>query len=265
MHGRNIKQCDKPIHARLCRDTATLADIVDITITRFPVFVLVAREYRSTLLVEYREVIELLLHRKGHVRKLVIDLRNVTHITIIEGVLRVLVRTKYNSGSELVGRIIDGHLGNLCQDLTCGKVALRVIPDRFRCNDVVVAILSNLRPKFFRNRFVPRKTKLLMVNAKLDFPLLQALLLGTVVIDIRVRDIIRFSEHRIRRAVDNPLRERIELLIRISNHTSIENVVIVTTAVESNQLELDEFLDLFWLGVDHADDLLTSTLHLPIH
>ena len=265
MHGCNIKQCDKPIHTRLCRDTTTFTNIFDITITRFPVFVLVAREYRSTLLVEYGEVIELLLHRKGYVRKLVIDLRNVTHITIIEGVLRMLVRTKYNSGSELIGRIIDGHLGNLCQDLTCGKVALRMIPDRFRCNDVVVAILSNLRPKFFRNRFVPRKTKLLMVNAKLDFPLLQALLLRTVVIDIRVRDIIRFSKHRIRRAVDNPLRERIELLIRISNHTSIENVVIVTTAVESNQLELDEFLDLFWLGVDHADNLLTSTLHLPVH
>ena len=42
-------------------------------------------------------------------------------------------------------------------------------------------------------------------------------------------------------------------------------MVIVTTAVESNQLELDEFLDLFWLGVDHADNLLASTLHLPVH
>ena len=117
----------------------------------------------------------------------------------------MLVCTKYNSGGELIGRIVDGHLGNLCQDLTCSKVALRVIPDRFRCNNVVIAVCGNLRPKFFRNRFVPRKTKLLMVNAKLDFPLLQALLLSTVVIDIRVRDIIRFSKHRIRRAVDNPL------------------------------------------------------------
>ena len=42
-------------------------------------------------------------------------------------------------------------------------------------------------------------------------------------------------------------------------------MVIVTTAVESNQLELDEFLDLFWLGIDHADNLLTSTLYLPVH
>ena len=205
MHGRNIKQCDKPIHTGLCRNTASLADIVDITITRFPIFVFVAREYLSTLLVEYREVIELFFHHKGNVRKLVIDLRNVTHITIIESVLRMLVRTKYNSGSELIGRIVDGHLGNLCQDLTCGKVALRVIPDRLRCNNIVIAVFSNLRPKFFRNWLVPRKTKLLMVNAKIDFPLLQALLLRTVIIDIRVRDIIRFSKHRIRRAVDNPL------------------------------------------------------------
>ena len=42
-------------------------------------------------------------------------------------------------------------------------------------------------------------------------------------------------------------------------------MVIVTTAVESNQLELDEFLDLFWLRVDHADNLLASALHLPVH
>ena len=176
----------------------------------------------------------------------------------------MLVRTEYNSGSKLVGRIIDSHLGNLCQNLTCGKVALRVIPDCLCCKNIVIAVFRNLRPKFFRNGFVPRKTKLLMVNAQLDFPLLQALLLRTVIIDIRVRDIICFSKHRIRRSADNSLRERVELLIRISNHTSIENVVIVTTAVESNQLELDEFLDLFWLGVNHADNLLTSTLYLPV-
>ena len=113
MHGCDIKQCDKPIHTRLCRDTATLTDILDITITRLPVLILVSREYRSTLLVKYREVIEFLLHHERHVRKLIINLRNVTHITIVEGVLRMLVRTKYNSGSELIGRIVDRHFGNL--------------------------------------------------------------------------------------------------------------------------------------------------------
>ena len=98
-------------------------------------------------------------------------------LTQLEGVSRKLLRkicvdklgmtllAKYNSCGELVGRVVDRHTGKICQNLSCGEVSLQMIKHGLRCDNIVNAILSNLIPHVLRSRLIPRKTKLLVMDA----------------------------------------------------------------------------------------------------
>ena len=105
-------------------------------------------------------------------------------ISVVELALRFAVFTKYNLCGKTICRIIDRDVSNAVHksyqinlDFSGNKVALTSIEDRFRCDNIIVTILGNLWPKLFCNLFIPRQAKLLMVNSKLDLPLLEGLLL----------------------------------------------------------------------------------------
>lgn len=114
----------------------------------------------------------------------------VSHVTVLELVLGFLVAAEYDSGSQGVGRVVDGHSSYIRQNLTGHEVCPAHVEHSLRCKDIVVAILPNLFPLVFRYRLVPGQTRFLMVNAQFNLPFLQALLFGAEVVDIRVGDVV---------------------------------------------------------------------------
>ena len=81
-----------------------------------------------------------------------------------------------------------------------------MIEDRFGSFDVVSTIVRYTIPQILRNRLVPREAQFLVVNAKLDLPLLERLLLRGEIVNIRVGQRIRFSESSINLVLDETLR-----------------------------------------------------------
>ena len=98
----------------------------------------------------------------------------------------MLFLAENNARGQAVGSVVDGHPSNICQNFTCNKVCLPRVKHGFCRNDIVVAVFRNLLPLLFRHRLIPRKPELLMVDAQLDFKLLQTLLFCAEVINIRI-------------------------------------------------------------------------------
>ena len=80
-----------------------------------------------------------------------------------------------------------------------------MIKYRLGCDYVVVTIFSYFRPHFFRNRLIPRQTKFLVMDTKLDFPFFKGLLSRSEVVYVRIRYVISFAEETVRTLVDYPL------------------------------------------------------------
>ena len=57
------------------------------------------------------------------------------------------------------------------------------------------------------------------MDAQLDLELLEALLLRAEVVDIRVGEVVRLTEHRACVALDDLLRELVELLVAVAHET----------------------------------------------
>ena len=109
-----------------------------------------------------------------------------------------------------------------------------------------------------------------MVDAEFDLPLLQALFFRAEVVNISVRDIIGFAKEavvalRFLFAADDPLRQVVKLLIGIAHQASIKNVVIIPPAVEADESELHQALDVFRGRVDHPNHRLCASRKLPVH
>ena len=103
----------------------------------------------------------------------------------------LLVLAKYNLSCQIIGFSVDGHTSKICQNLTSKKVGrLQIIEQCFGRNYVILAVFSDFVPIFLRYRFVPREFKLQMMNTKLNFPLLKALLSRRKVVNISVAQII---------------------------------------------------------------------------
>ena len=269
MHRSNIQQSDISVHTRLGIDIATLANFF-AAISRLAFVELVTREDRTVFLVKRRIVV--IFFRPKLERQIVhaANLTGIAHVAVIELILRLLVSTEDNLGGQSVRGIVDGHSSHIGQDLTSYEVSLTGIEYCLRSNDIIVTILGNLLPHALRNRLIPRKTELLMVNAKLDFPLLQALFFRAEVVYISVRDIIGFAKEAVVAlgflfAADDPLRQVVKLLIGITHQASIENVVIIPPAVEANESELHQALDVFRGRVDHPNHRLCASCKLPVH
>ena len=105
-------------------------------------------------------------------------------ISVVELALGFAVFAKYNLCRKTICRIVDRDVRNAVQksyqinlNFSGNKVSLTSIEDRFRCDNIIITILGNLWPKLFCNGFIPRQAKFLMVNSKLDLPLLEGLLL----------------------------------------------------------------------------------------
>ena len=132
---------------------------------------------RNTGSIEYSELI--ISTKLSSVLLILFRTDRFRQISIIEDALRLTVVTKYNLGRQGICRVINRYISNPVQqfdqvnlNLTSYKVRFTSIKDRFRCNNIVIAIFSDLGPKFLINRLVPRQTEFLVVNAKLNLPLL---------------------------------------------------------------------------------------------
>ena len=109
-----------------------------------------------------------------------------------------------------------------------------------------------------------------MVDAQLDFPLLQRLLFGAEIIDVRIRDVIRLTKEAVVApglflAADDALGQVIELLVGVSHQTGVEDVIVIPAAVEADQVELHQFLNLLGGGIDHPHHRRPRALELPVH
>ena len=109
-----------------------------------------------------------------------------------------------------------------------------------------------------------------MVNAEFDLPLLQTLFLGTEVVNVRIRDVICLTEEAVVAlgfllAADDLLGEVVELLLRITHQTSIENMVVVPAAVEPDETEFHQLLDFLGLRVNHPYNGLVGPFNFPVH
>ena len=246
VQARNVQQRDVSIHTGLCIDITSLSEI-DSPEYVLAVLVLVSRE------------------RVDDVISLISRIRSFTRCEIRIDKLRLPVRPEYDSRGEGVSRVVDRHAGKVCKDLSGDEVTLQMIEDRLGCQDIVVAVLSDLRPHLLWDRLVPGKAELLVMDTQLDLPLLEALLLGGEVVHIRIGQVVCLAEKRVAAALDDdPLRQIVQLLVGISHETGIEHVVVIPAAVETNKPELKQLLDLRRLRIDHPDDRLALTLDLPV-
>ena len=103
-----------------------------------------------------------------------------------------------------------------------------------------------------------------MVDAQVDFKLLQALLFCAEVVNIRVGEVIRLTE-KTRMFVDDLLRQIVDCLNRPPDHAGIKDMVVVLAVVEANQTILCEHRNIICAGVDHAmNHRLVAALKLPV-
>ena len=185
-------------------------------------------------------------------------------IRIIELHLRLRVIPKYKPGGQLVCGIVHGHACDLGQNLSRLKVAGQFVKYSFRCNHIVIAVRRDLGPSFFRHRLIPRQSKLLMVNPKFNFPLFQTLFLCREVVHISVGNIISVSEHGVLTAINDPLTQPINGFIVVSDHSGVQNMIVVPPAVKPDQLLADQFVDLAPAWINHPDDTLAFSRFFPV-
>ena len=188
-------------------------------------------------------------------------------ISVIELILWFSLVPKYNLLGQRIGRVVYRHASQIRQNLSSCPVRLQVVECRFGCDYIVITIFSYLGPHFFGNRLIPRKPKLLMMDSHLNLQLLQALFISgrCKVIHIRIGNIVGFSKEAIGTSTDNLLRKVIELLVRITHESRIQNMVIISTAVEPNQTEPHQFLNLGRCRVNHTDNRLSLTFDFPVY
>ena len=165
---------------------------------------------------------------------------------------------------------------------------------RFSCNDVVIAILSDLLPLILWDRLIPRKSKLLMMGSShdkldllviesllpqrflalithLDFELLKRLLVSrrSEIVNISIAQVVSFTEEQILvlsfLAVGNLMAQVVDFLIAPTEHSGVDNMVIVSTIVEADKTCLAEFRNIIRRRVDHPYNVLTNASVFPVH
>ena len=232
MHARNVEKGDVDIDTWLGVDIATLPDFFT-PVNRFTERVLIAREL-------------------------------LTEIGVNELILWVPVLSEDDKLTVLVGRVIRSQTRQLGKHKTGLPVRMEVVEDLLRCNNIVITVSRNFLPTILRDVLVPRKSELLVVQAKFDLPLLEGHLGGCEVVHISVGQIVCLDETSCDAVLDDTLAQVIQLGVVEPQCTGIENMVVVLTAVEADKPHLTEGLDLLGGGVNHPMHG-RITLHLPVH
>ena len=165
VHRSNIQQCIISVHTRLRIYITAFSDFLS-TIYRLSVLESIPRKIwqKASCL-----TVRLMHHfRTSFCQEIISFSINVVYrlckIPIVELILRFPLISKYNSGCERVGCVIYRHICQVCQNLSCRPIRLQINKGCFCCNNIVITILSNLGPKFFGNRFIPRKPQLLVMR-----------------------------------------------------------------------------------------------------
>src|SRR5580765_6396307 len=102
---------------------------------------------------------------------------------------------------------------------------------------------------------------------EIDLKLLQPLLLRTKVVNIRIRQIVSLTEQCAvicLLVVDNLLTQQKQFLEGVTEITSVQNMVVVSTIVEAHKFLLEQRFYVQHAWIDHADDLI-RVLNLPTH
>ena len=167
MHRRNVQNHNLPVYTRFSVDIATFADClligirvegIHIPVGRFPILVFVSGKYRTIQII--KEVVIIAL---GFERQIFFWRPNprmcwdgcITHITVVELALWMLLLAKYNSGGETVRGVVRQHACNFRQNQPRIPVCLEMIKRCFCCDYIVLAILSDLIPHIFWNWLIP--------------------------------------------------------------------------------------------------------------
>ena len=247
VHGSHVEKCDIAVHARLGVDVTTLADLFAL-VRALSEVVDVPREM-NRIRPDLLTVLELLSRSQVGVDKLV---------------LRLAVVPENDPGGVRVRGRVHRQSGNIGQHTTSDEVLVAIVEDRLRGGDVVCAVVRNLKDLVVRDRLVPRVLVLLVMDPELELELLETLLLRREVVNIRVRQIIRLAEEDVLAVTFNDLlAEVVELLVRVAHVPSVQNMVVVPSVVEPDQLHPHELFDLRGRRIDHANNLLTLARVLP--
>ena len=104
-----------------------------------------------------------------------------------------------------------------------------------------------------------------MVNTQFYLPFFQRLLLRTEIIDIRIRCIICLSKECFIIAIDDCLRQLIQLFVIVADQSSVQNMIIVPTTVKADKSASHKLLNLRRARIDHSNYWATFALDLPVH
>ena len=232
MHARNVEKCDVDVDSWFGVDVSTLTDLLP-AIGRLAESVLIAREL-------------------------------LTEIGVYELTLGVPVLSEDDELTVLVGRVIRSQTRQFGKHEAGLPVCMEVVEYLLGCNNIVIAVSRDFLPTILGNVFVPRNTQLLVVQAKLDLPLLEGHLGCCEVVHIGVGQVVCLDEPSSHAVLDDPLTQVVQLGVVEPQRTSVENMVVVFTAVESDKPHLTEGLNLLRGGVNHPM-YRRITLNLPVH
>ena len=232
MHARSVEKCDVDVDSWLGVDVSALTDLLP-TIGRLAESVPIAREL-------------------------------LTEIGVNEFTLRIPVLPEDDELTVLVGRVVRSQTRKLGKHKAGLPVRMEVIEYLLSRNNIVIAVLRHLFPAILGNILVPRQAELLVVQPKLNLPLLEGHFGGCEVVHIGVGQVVCLDEPSSDAVLDDALTQVIQLGVIEPECTSVENMVVILPTVESDKPHFTEGLDLFGGGVNHPMHH-RITLHLPVH
>ena len=141
---------------------------------------------------------------------------------------------------------------------------MEVVEYLLSCDNIVITVLRHLFPALLGDILVPGKPELLVMQPKLDLPLLEGHLGGCEVVHVGVGQVVSLNETGRDAVLDDPLAQVIQLGVVEPKCTSVENMIVVLPAVEADETHLTEGLYLLRGGVNHPVNH-RITLHLPVH
>ena len=113
--------------------------------------------------------------------------------------------------------------------------------------------------------------RLLSLITHLDFELLKRLLVArrSKIVNISVAQVVSFTEEQILvlsfLAVGNLTAQVVDFFIAPTEHSGVDNMVIVSTIVEADKTCLAEFRNIIRRRVDHPYNVLTNASVFPVH
>ena len=135
----------------------------------------------------------------------------------------------------------------------------------FSSQYVVITVFSYFGPFLFRYRLVPVHSQLLVMNAKINLKLLQALLLTAKVKNVGEAIVPCFPEISIRVSANNSFTYLVYLFWLVPKSDGMKNMVIVLSIVESNQIVLKQFLNITRLRIDESHNRMLRPIDFPVY